>query len=481
MAKVLVTGSTGFIGKRLILQLLSQGHEVYALVRIKGIDLGIYDNPHLHAIYGDMRDLSQLGPLPKDINVAYYLVHAMGSIVTNLTEVEENITRNFLSIVEKTDCQQIIFLSGIIENEAVLSPHLRSRLSVEHLLTQSKVPCTILRSSIIIGAGSASFEIIRDLVENLPVMIAPKWVKNYCQPISVKDVLFYLCSVLLKPACLKKTFDIGGPEALSFGEILQRYARFRKLKRTIFDVPVLTPKLSSYWLVLITSVRFSICSYLVESMKQHTRKLNTEIDTILPHKCLSYEEALELTFQKIESNEVISTWMDSWELNTLNADIKQFIKVPEHGCLKDTKVLTFTLPIEEVKSRIWSIGGERGWYSMNWAWKLRGLIDQLAGGTGLNRGRRRPSEIEVGDSIDFWRVLLADEKKRHLILYAEMKLPGEAWLEFEIDEDKHLLKQTATFRPKGVWGRLYWYLCLPFHLIIFRNMAKAIAQSSHSL
>lgn len=476
MAKILVTGSTGFIGKRLILQLLSQGHEVYALVRIKGIDLGIHNNLHLHVIYGDMRDISKIEFFPKDISAAYYLLHSLASCNKNLLQEEERIAQNFLFVVENTLCQQIIFLSGIIENESLLSPHLRSRLAVEKILAQSKIPTTTLRASIIIGAGSASFEIIRDLVETLPVMIAPKWVKNYCQPISVRDVLFYLCSVLLKTTCFNKTFDIGGPEAISFGDILKRYANFRKLKRYIFDVPVLTPKLSSYWLVLITSVRFSICSYLVESMKHDTRKLNTEIDTLLPHKCLSYEEALELAFEKIVKNEVISTWMDSWELPTVNADIEQFIEVPKQGCLKDIKRLPITIPIEEVQRRIWSIGGERGWYSMNWAWKLRGFIDQLVGGIGLNRGRRHPSEIEVGDSIDFWRVLLADEKKRHLILYAEMKLPGEAWLEFKIDEPNRLLIQTAIFRPKGVFGRLYWYLCLPFHLIIFKNMAKTIAQ-----
>lgn len=475
MPKILVTGSSGFIGKRLILQLLNQGHEVYALVRIKGIDLGIH-HPHLHILYGDMRDPSKIEALPKDLTAVYYLLHSMGSLVKDLMEAETTIALNFLSVLETTDCKQIIFLSGIIENPSNLSPHLSSRLAVEHILAKSKIPCTILRSSIIIGAGSASFEIIRDLVETLPVMIAPKWVKNYCQPISILDVLFYLSAVLLKPDCFNKTFDIGGPEAISFGDVLKRYATFRKLKRYIFNVPVLTPRLSSYWLVLITSVRFSICSYLVDSMKQHSRKLNTEIDALLPHKCLSYEEALTLAFERIVKNEVISTWMDSWELSTVNADIEQFIEVPKEGCLKDIKTLPITIPIEEVQRRIWSIGGNQGWYSMNWAWWIRGIIDQFAGGIGLNRGRRHPSEIEVGDSIDFWRVLLADKKTKHLILYAEMKLPGEAWLEFEINESKRLFKQTATFRPKGVWGRAYWYFCFPFHLIIFRNMAKTIAQ-----
>lgn len=476
MAKILVTGSNGFIGRRLTAQLLNQGHDVYALVRIKGTGVGIHDNPHLHLIFGDLRDPKAMEPFPQDIQAAYYLVHSMGDAVQNLREFEERIARNFISAAEKTECKQIIFLSGIIEDESTLSPHLHSRLVVEKTLQGSTIPCTTLRASIIIGSGSASFEIIRDLVEKLPVMVAPKWVKSYCQPISIQDVLFYLLGVLLNPTCYSHTYDIGGPEAISFGDVLLRYARFRKLRRWILNVPLLTPKLSSYWLVFITSVRFSICSYLVESMKQHTRKLNDAIDMDLPHRCLTYEESLELAFQKIVKNESTSSWMDAWQLNTLNADVRQFATVPEEGCLKDIKVVPITVPVEEVQRRVWSIGGERGWYSMNWAWRLRGLIDQFVGGTGLNRGRRHPSELEIGDSIDFWRVLVANEATGHLVLYAEMKLPGEAWLEFQIDKEARTLKQTATFRPKGFLGRLYWYFFLPFHLIIFNHMAKTLAQ-----
>lgn len=480
MAKILVTGSTGFIGKRLVYQLLENGHEIYALTRIRGTGLGIGDHRNFHLIYGDVRDKEGMEPFPQQIDAAYYLIHSMGTFTDNLIKVEEDSARNFLSAVEKTTCRQIIFLGGIIEDEENLSPHLQSRLAVEKVLQQSKIPYTILRSSIIIGSGSASFEIIRDLVEKLPIMIAPKWVKSMCQPISIRDVLFYLSKTLLNPNCFHKKLDIGGPEALSFKEVLLRYARFRKLKRCILDVPFLTPRLSSYWLVLITSVRFSICSQLVESMKHHTRKLNREIDTLLPHPCLSYEESLGLAFQKIAQNEVVSTWMDAWDLDKISGDVQEFIEVPQEGCLKDIKIVPITIPEEEVRRRIWSIGGARGWYSMNWAWKLRGLMDQLVGGTGLNRGRRDPNKIEVGDSIDFWRVILANERKVHLILYAEMKLPGEAWLEFELDDEKKIMTQTATFRPKGFFGIIYWYTFLPFHLIIFRNMAKAIAQKLSS-
>jgi len=476
MGKIIVAGSTGYIGKRLVYQLLEQGHEVYALARIKGLGLKTESHPRLKILYGDLRDQNRIEPFPQEIDGAYYLVHSMGKSVQNLREEEIASARHFLKRIEKTNCKQILFLSGIIENEKTLSPHLRSRLGVEKELQTSKIPCTIFRASVIIGSGSASFEIIRDLVEKLPLMIAPKWVKNQCQPIAIRDVLFYLKEALLNPACFNRTFDIGGPEAMTFREVLLRYAAFRKLKRYILDVPFLTPRLSSYWLVLITSVRFSICSHLIESMKQNTRKLNLAIDAILPHSCLSYEEALNLAFQKIAQNEVVSTWMDACDLKSSRGDIQEFIEVPEEGCLKDVQIVPIQIPMDEVRRRIWSIGGTKGWYSMDWAWHLRGLIDKLVGGAGMNRGRKHPSELAVGDTVDFWRVLVADEKKGHVILFAEMKLPGEAWLEFKIE--KQFLRQVATFRPKGFLGRLYWMLSFPFHWVIFRNMGKRIAQKN---
>lgn len=475
MANILVTGSNGFIGKRLVYQLLGKGHEIYALTRVKGTGLDLENNPHFHLIHADLKNPPSADLFPKNIDAAYYLVHSMATLVEDLAHEEEKIAHHFLQAVEKTCCKQIIFLSGIIEDEKNLSPHLRSRLAVENILKTSCIPVTILRSSIIIGSGSASFEMIRDLVEKLPLMIAPRWVHSICQPISIRDVLFYLEAILINEKTFHQTFDIAGPTPLSFKELLLRYAAFRHLKRWIIDVPCLTPRLSSYWLVLITSVRYSICSYLVESMKQNTRKLNCAIDQLIPYACLSFEEALQLAFQKIEQNEVASTWMDAWEFQTIS-NIQDLLKVPKEGCLKDIQIFPIQIPLEELKERIFSIGGDRGWYTMNWAWKVRGLIDQLIKGTGLNRGRRDPHQLHPGDSVDFWRVLLANQNQGHLILYAEMKLPGEAWLEFRIDQNKNLFYQTATFRPKGLWGRMYWYILFPIHWFIFRKMAQIIAQ-----
>ena len=477
MTKILITGANGFVGKRLILYLLKQGHQIYALCRIKGAKVFAEDKPNLHYIWGDLRNPETIKSVPKDIEAAYYLVHSMSEIVGNLVDTEIEVVEQFLKGIKNSHIKQIIYLGGIINDEKRLSPHLKSRLLVEKTLKQSGIPCTVLRASIIIGAGSASFEIIRDLCEKLPIMIAPKWVNSLCQPIAIGDVLFYLSSVLLNQKCLNKTFDIGGPEAFSFKELLLRYAKFRNLKRWIINVPVLTPHLSSYWLVFITSVRYSLCSYLVESMKTSSVVQLNEIQKIIPHLCLTYTEALEFTFQKISQNEVISSWMDSWEILGNDPNIENYVAVPDEGCLKDERRVLIKDSKAAAIERIWRIGGSAGYYALNWAWYLRGLFDQMMGGVGLNRGRRHPFEIQAGDSIDFWRVILADKDKGHLILFAGMKVPGEAWLQFKIEQKNHefFLVQTATFRPKGILGRFYWYILVPFHYFIFRKMANGLA------
>ncbi len=477
MVKVLVSGATGFVGKRLILHLLEQGHEIYALCRIKGTKPFSEDKHNLHYIWGDLRNPATLQNTPADIEAAYYLVHSMAEIVSDLSQIEIEVAKQFIMGLKHTRVQQIIYLGGIINDEAHLSPHLKSRLRVEQILNESGVNITILRASIIVGSGSASFEIIRDLCEKLLFMIAPRWVNTPCQPIAIRDVIFYLTQVLLNKACYNQTFDIGGPEILNFKDLLLQYAKFRHLKRFVFCVPVLTPRLSSLWLVFITSVRFSLCYYLVESMKISSVQRLDGIKRIIPHDCITFSQALELAFQKIAQNEVISTWMDSWDIKDIDPNLEKYVEVPKDGCLQDVRKVLVKDSKEDTVARIWRIGGQTGYYSVNWAWKFRGLIDKMIGGVGLNRGRRHPTEIQVSDSIDFWRVLLADKKQGHLIFLSGMKVPGEAWLEFNLEKKENgwVLIQTATFRPKGILGRLYWYILYPIHLIIFRNMAKSVA------
>lgn len=468
-----MTGATGFIGKRLVGELLEEGHDVFALCRIRGLKVGSFSHPKLHLIYGDLEEPKKMEPIPSDIDVAYYLVHSMAKSLKDLQKKEKQVAENFVDLINKTKCQQIIYLGGILEPKAKLSPHLRSRKATEEVLKKAKVPLTVLRASIIIGSGSASFEIIRDLVEKLPVMVGPRWIKSLCQPIAISDILFYLKNAKLNPALYNQVFDIGGPEVMSFKEVLLRYAKFRKLRRFILDIPFLTPKLSSYWLVFVTSVRFSICSYLVESMKSNSVCLKNEIQKILPHSCLTFEKALERAFLKIAKQEVASTWMDAWLLQEKSPDIARFSNIPSEGCFKELKQAAIQDSKEKTIERIWRLGGDFGWCGLDWAWKFRGFIDKMFHGPGMNRGRRHPTDLEVGDPVDFWRVVKADKEKGNLILYAEMHLPGEAWLEFQIEPKT--LSQIVVFRPRGLLGRLYWYLLYPFHHAIFRKMVRHLA------
>ena len=475
--KILLTGANGYIGTRLLPRLVEEGHEIYALVRSRSrIEIPEKFQSQLHIIEADLLNPSSLLKIPSDIDAAYYLVHSM-SYSQKFSELEAASAENFASRLENTKAKQIIYLSGL-SNEDHLSRHLTSRKRVGEILKRGKVPVTILMAGIIIGSGSASFEIIRDLVEKLPIMIAPKWLKRLTQPIAISDVLAYLTLVLGNAACLGQSFEIGGPDVMSYKDLLLNFAKMRGLKRKIFTVPVLTPHLSSYWLFFVTSTSFSLARFLVESLINNAVCKENRIQKLFPRKLLSYEEALQLAFARTEEDWVPSSWKDTLSGSTLNPDLSIYIHVPKFGILSDRQIIPFSCPIEQVQKRIWSLGGDRGWLAMNWAWKLRGFLDKLVGGIGLRRGRTHPTRLKVGDALDFWRVLLADEKNRRLLLYAEMKLPGEAWLEFEITphETGGTLKQTASFRPNGVWGRLYWYGLYPLHALIFSQLAKHLAK-----
>jgi uncharacterized protein YbjT (DUF2867 family) len=471
--KVLLTGANGYIGTRLLSLLLKEGHQVVALVR-NASRLDMSDNGQIEVYQGDLLKGETLTNLPEDIDAAYYLVHAMSDDPELFTHHDRTSALNFISALAKTRCKQIIYLSGLASEEH-LSSHLASRIEVEKILQGGSVPTTVLRSSIIIGSGSASFEMIRDLVEKLPLMITPLWVRKKCQPIAIADVLDYLKGVLGNPKCMGKTFEIAGPEVLSYKDMLLRYAKKRGLKRILLPVPVLTPRLSSYWLIFITSTNYYLARSLIDSLKNDSIKTNDAIDLIIPKQCLNYEEAIDRALQKIQQNAVVSSWRDAWVASDFSLDLARHVHVPTFGCYSDTTLFLFQADPDHVMQTIFNLGGEKGYY-MNWAWRLRGAIDRAFGGVGLRRGKTKRAKPRPGDALDFWRVLLVDDENRRFLLYAEMFVPGEAWLEFRIEPHKEnwMLVQTATFRPKGLLGRLYWILLYPIHFFIFRGMGKKL-------
>jgi uncharacterized protein YbjT (DUF2867 family) len=470
--KILLTGATGYIGKRLLPVLIEQGHDVVCAVR----DPKRFNPPKsllnkISIIQIDLLDASSLANVPKDIDGAFYLVHSMSSS-NNYEVLERDSAINFTNALNETNVKQVIYLSGVI-NQGYLSKHLSSRKNVGIELEKGNFNLTTLRAGIIIGSGSASFEIIRDLVEKLPVMVTPRWLRTKCQPIGVSDVIAYLSKSLFREETYNQDFDIGGQDVLTYEEMLQEFALQRKLKRKIFILPVMTPRLSSYWLYFVTSTSYKLAIALVNSMKIEVICRPNDLAELLDIKPTTYKEALSTAFKKIDSNEIVSSWIDAFSSGVFKNNISDFINIPSFGCFKDNRERTFDSR-EECIDRIWRIGGKTGWYYATWLWLCRGFLDKLFGGVGLRRGRTNESELTAGDAIDFWRVLYANKEEGRLLLFAEMKLPGEAWLEFKIQDDK--IVQTATFRPLGVMGRLYWAAVFPFHGFVFKGMIARLAK-----
>ena len=473
---ILVTGATGYIGKRLIPFLLNQGHTVVCAVRDKlRADKSYAEDSNVHVIEADFLKPETLHNIPKAIDVAYYLIHSMSNTSRDFESLEERCAVNFKNYLEQTKVKQVIYLSGIT-NEKQLSKHLRSRKNVEQHLASKHYALTIFKAGIIVGSGSSSFEIIRDLVEKLPFMIAPKWLNTKTQPLAVRDVLAFLSKAAGHKSLYNKTYDVFGPEVLTYKEMLLQFAEVRHLKRYIFTVPIMTPKLSSYWLYFVTSTSYKLATALVDSMGVQIIGKPSAINKILNVTPITYKAAVSLAFEKIEQNGIVSSWKDSMvSSGRLRNSLHKYINVPKYGCFKDYKERTIT-NTEETLNKIWSIGGKNGWYYGTILWRIRGYIDKLFGGIGLRRGRTSPTELDAGDALDFWRVIFADKAQQKLLLYAEMRLPGEAWLEFKIENN--ILKQTATFRPRGLWGRLYWYAVLPFHGFIFTGMINKLVSGA---
>jgi uncharacterized protein YbjT (DUF2867 family) len=404
--KILLTGTTGYIGQRLLPTLLEAGHEVVCCVRDKKrFDVSRFAGQKAEAIEVDFLKKETMENIPEDIDAAYYLIHSMSASIDTFDELEAASAINFKNRMGQTRVQQVIYLGGIVNSEQ-LSKHLKSRKNVEEILGSANYRLTTLRAGIIVGSGSASFEIIRDLVEKLPVMIAPRWLKTRSQPLSIRNVIECLTGVLLREETYDHTYDVGGPEILTYKQMLLQYAKVRGLKRRIIDVPFLTPRLSSYWLYFVTSTSYNLAVNLVNSMKVEVIAEKNELHRLLGIELITYEQAVRNALNRIDKQEVHSRWTDAGSGRLLDKGISALSEVPAYGVYKDVKVRPVTDENTTLDNFL-SIGGNKGWYYADWLWGLRGFADKLFGGVGLRRGRKSEKNINAGESLDFWRVLYA--------------------------------------------------------------------------
>jgi uncharacterized protein YbjT (DUF2867 family) len=476
---IAVTGATGYIGGRLVPRLLDAGYAVRCLVRSqrKLQDRPWSDNPNLVVEEVDLSDSTALVKALEGCSAAYYLVHSMISAGKEYADRDLRLANTFADSAKQAGVARIIYLGGLGETGAHLSEHLTSRRAVEKALIDGGVPVTSLRAAMIIGSGSASFEILRYLVQRLPIMVTPKWVTTPCQPIAVRNVLNYLTGVLEKPETAARVFDIGGPEVLSYREIMNIMAEELHLRRRIIiPLPVLTPLLSSYWIHLVTPLSKDIARPLAEGLKNPVVAREDSITKIIPQELLTVREAIKAARSKTADGQVETSWSMAgpiegdphWAGGTLYKDEREIeVHASPHAIFQAVSLL----------------GGDHGWYSAKYLWALRGWMDRLVGGPGLRRGRLHPDRLGYGEALDFWRVV-GIERDKSLLLRAEMKLPGVAVLEFCIqsaDQGCCNLKQIAKFQPKGLLGILYWYSVLPFHHFVFRGMLEGIKTQAEKI
>jgi uncharacterized protein YbjT (DUF2867 family) len=411
------------------------------------------------------------------MEIAYYLVHSMSEGERGFEERDRRAAENFAEAAKQAGIKKIIYLGGLGEDHASLSYHLRSRHEVGNILRESAVPVTEFRAAIIVGSGSVSFEMIRYLTERLPVMICPKWVTSLCQPIAIRDVLRYLVEAATEPSSDGKILEIGGRNQLTYRDMMLGYAKVRGLKRALILVPVLTPRLSSYWVDLITPIPASLARPLIEGLKNDVVCRNDASRRIFAFEPLGYEEAVRLALDRSAQGDIETTWWGTESIFSKN-ELAPPIVVRE-GLISETRSVEIAASSTQIFRIISSLGGRCGWLYANWAWRLRGMIDRLVGGVGMRRGRRDENAVRIGDAVDFWRVE-AITPGRLLRLRAEMKLPGKAWLQFQIQNQEHSSKtwltQTAFFEPKGLGGLFYWYLLYPIHHLIFTGLCRKIKE-----
>jgi uncharacterized protein YbjT (DUF2867 family) len=467
--KILLTGATGYVGGRLLRVLEGKGLSVRCLARNAAALRGRVAAT-TEVVQGDCLVSSSLSPAMMGVATAYYLVHSMGA-TASFEEQDRVAAVNFGNAAKEAKVKRIVYLGGL--GEGSLSPHLRSRQEVGALLRVSGIDVIEFRASIIIGSGSLSFEIIRALVERLPVMVCPRWVAVAAQPIGIEDLIEYLAGALDLPSQGSLVVEIGGPDRVSYRDIMNEYARQRGLRRVMISIPVLTPRLSSLWLGLVTPVYARVGRKLIDSMRNATIVKDPLALDLFPLQPKGLREIIRRAIDNEDSEFALTRWSDA----SSSAGLKRSWGGVRFGNrIVDSRTVTLDVPAAVAFQPIRRIGGATGWYYGDWLWRLRGFVDLLMGGVGLRRGRRDPDRLETGDSLDFWRVESVEENRR-LRLVAEMKLPGRAWLEFEVQDagDRTLIRQTAIFDPIGLAGLAYWYILYPMHTLMFGKMLAAIA------
>jgi len=480
---ILVTGATGYVGARLIPLLLKKGCRVRAASRsLDKLQGRIWSShPNLELVSFDALDRKSVIKATNGCGSVYYLIHSMNSQQKDFAKADRAAALNLIIAAEQSGLERIIYLSGLGEQEDQLSEHLRSRAEVANILRSGKVPVTVLRAAMIIGSGSASFESLRYLVDRLPIMITPRWVQTKSQPIAIRDVLYYLVGCLEPKEVCGTILDIGGPDILTYRQLMELYAEEAGLpKPFIIPVPVFSPKLSSYWIHLVTPVPAYIAQPLADGLRNPCLCKDNRIKSILPRDLLTCREAIKLALKQLKEQEIESHWTDAGITPVVEWTLPDDPAWAGGTVYTDRRRLTLEATPDDVWRVISSIGGQNGWYYANWLWRLRGALDRLIGGVGLRRGRRHPSDIQLGDALDFWRVALVKPKEQ-LLLKAEMKLPGEAFLGFyirKIDSSKTEIEQVARFVPAGLFGIAYWKLLSPLHNLIFNGMINEIGKRS---